>query len=670
MIPVEHLRRFLSDAVASRSRLAALPHPRCRQMTEWVDYLGRTLNLASIPANADKAPWRNYPLCLARHKDAGLILIKQTPSIFRDDNCVCLVLDNGRHLVGMPKPGTVDELRILTEGFTIEGRPTARSIGDFIHWPVRSLKRQSLLFESMSALVGSLLFIINFTILAYVVPSQSIDAFRAMSWLVAASAVTLFFSHLLHQRAQLYLDSIAGEREEILKLSLAWSLRPLFIQACGPMRAHQLCAGLARAGSADARASMTAIASLVLLPVLVIMFLRMPAFMFVTTLGVAMIGVVPQVLIQLRHYRRERSLQADEADTVTLLYRITAHVPRLTFYNHIQREIERWYRRHIGEVEARYAIARLGSAGQEAEAFVAGIAQVLGVLCLTILVSQAAKAGQAIPVSTAFIMLHLVITINGIVPKAALAAIQMCQSRIDLEQAAELLNEMAETEGISSAKVTSATVRVACNHMRLPHNCRPKDGEDLNLLLEGPRVVQIAGDSGSGKTTFLNCLLGLSAPEAGTIKVFGVDPTTLSASERARIFSYAGQDIQLLPGTLRDNLSLSSARAGGQRDLWNALQNVELLETVRRWPLGLETPVSEAGQNFSTGERQRLVLAQTILKKSAILVLDEAMSGLPAEMEKRIFRNIRPMFEQIYFVSHREHMRVFAESTIELAKRQ
>ena len=83
----------------------------------------------------------------------------------------------------------------------------------------------------------------------------------------------------------------------------------------------------------------------------------------------------------------------------------------------------------------------------------------------------------------------------------------------------------------------------------------------------------------------------------------------------------------------------------------------------------LDTLVSDGGTNFSTGERQRIALAQCLAKGSSVLVLDEAMSGLTEQMEGEIFRNIIPLFGQVYFVSHREQMGKISDAVIRLRDR-
>ncbi|MCT7374676.1 ATP-binding cassette domain-containing protein [Chelativorans salis] len=225
----------------------------------------------------------------------------------------------------------MDETRILFEPYEPSEGPTAGAIGKYIFHPIRSLMRQALLFQLMLSLASSLLFITNFNVLAFAVPSQSIGAFWAASWLIAGVAVTVFLTQLLVQRAQLYLDSLAQEREEILRLSLMWSLRPQFVAAHGPVAAHQLCAVLARSGKAAAEALLFAAGSLSILPMLVLMYIRLPTFLFVVTIAIAILGALPQVVLQLQRHRQHRGLETARAAASGILCRITTNIARLKF---------------------------------------------------------------------------------------------------------------------------------------------------------------------------------------------------------------------------------------------------------------------------------------------------------------------------------------------------
>ncbi len=665
------LRQFLGNALSAPERLRDLPRPACGDLSDWIVYLERHLGVIAVPVTAGTDRLRGYPLWIGQYGEYGPVLLEYVPALLRGDTVRGLALESGERfdLPDAEQFGLTD-LRVLFEPFVLDRPITIRRVADFVLRPARGLMREALLCQALIALTASLLFIANFSILAYVVPTQNLGAFWAIAWLMAGAAATIGLGHFLAQRVQFHLDSLIEERAEILKLSLLWSMRPQYIAVRGIHRAHEQCAVVSRVGKATSDAVIAVVASLAIAPILILLYLRLPTFLFFATLVIAVVGTVPQVFFQWRQGRRQRRLVFEETESDGYLYRIMGNITRLNFYDAAGRAIAHWQQCQREIADARRSVAAGESRAREAEATLMDVTQLLAIFALTVLVAFAAQTGNALTVGLAFIMLYLVTQTYRMIPRVATAIGKVGAIRIDLLEAKDLLEEAAQVHALNTPTVTQANASVECHRLRLPHGCRFKDAESLTLRIEGPRVVRIAGESGAGKTTFLNCLLGLQAPDSGAIEVLGVDPTRLSMNERRRIFAYADQNVQLLPGTVRDNLLLFGATTSGDRSLWESLELVGLVDRVRALPLGLNTPIGDARRDFSTGERQRMALAQCVIKRSAILVLDEAMSGLPMDMEEVIFTSIRPLFEQIYFVSHRSHMHAFAETVIELETRR
>lgn len=665
------LEDFLRDVVSARAPFREMPKLPAAESSGWKAFLERHLGLMPVRSSARSANLRNYPLWIALHPHRGAVLVKYAPGLFAWDRVECLELGTGRRFDLAPESEKeLSDICALIERYDPAEQLTVRRIADFVLKPVRGLMRTAILQQAVAAMCTSLLFIINFNVLSYAVPAQNIENFRATSWLFAAAAITLGLSLYASHRSQLRMNSMLEERSEILKLSLLWSLRPKYLAAFGMDRAEQLCAMVAQAGKAGSQALLAGISALTVIPVLMLLFLRLPVFLFLTTLVIAILSTSVHVVLQLRSHRQGRRIGMLEAEGNSHLYKLLHSIMRLKFYGTTGAELDRWQRGQQGSVRSRMHLVDRVSFARESVAALGDAAQLIALFVLSIMIAKLGKQGQAVSLATAFIMLHLVNQVYKTIPRTMATFSMLGAIRIDLAEAADLMEELDTVRETSVPSVTRANASVECHRLRLPHGCRFKDEESLTLRLDRQCVVQVSGDSGAGKSTFLHCLLGIQAPEAGSIEVFGVDPARLAPAERRRIFTYLDQNVQLLPGTVRDNLKLFSLESAGDRSLWEALDRVMLLDRVRALPLGLDTPISDARRNFSTGERQRMALAQSIAKQSAILVLDEAMSGLPKDMEQAIFRNIRPLFEQIYFVSHREHMHDFAEQVIMLEARR
>lgn len=161
----------------------------------------------------------------------------------------------------------------------------------------------------------------------------------------------------------------------------------------------------------------------------------------------------------------------------------------------------------------------------------------------------------------------------------------------------------------------------------------------LNIVIHAGRILGVTGPSGAGKTTLVDAVAGLLAPDSGTIRLNGLSmDDALAQAWRDRI-SYVPQESFLLNETIRRNLAWGSKELEDDA-LWETLALVRLDEVVRRTPRGLDTEVSERGIRFSGGERQRIALARAILRMPEVLILDEATSAIDIDTEAEIFEGL------------------------------
>jgi ATP-binding cassette subfamily C protein CydC len=171
---------------------------------------------------------------------------------------------------------------------------------------------------------------------------------------------------------------------------------------------------------------------------------------------------------------------------------------------------------------------------------------------------------------------------------------------------------------------------------------------DIELALERGDTVLLTGASGTGKSTLLRAITGQRAAGAH-VQVGGVDAASIEPEALAGRVTLVAQDAYVFDGTIRDNLRLA-APAAGEHELWEALAAAALDDTVASLPAGLDTPVGPGGEALSGGQRRRLSVAQGLLRRAEVLLLDEPTEGLDTPTAARLLAGVRAFDPQAALV--------------------
>jgi len=207
------------------------------------------------------------------------------------------------------------------------------------------------------------------------------------------------------------------------------------------------------------------------------------------------------------------------------------------------------------------------------------------------------------------------------------------------ERLAELLNEEPEIAAPIVPAVLPVTPRgtVSFDHVEFRYPTR-QDVAALHAfsldILSG-ETVAIVGPSGAGKTTLFQLIQRFYDPNAGAVRIDGVDLRDADPAEvRARI-AMVPQETVIFGATARDNLRYGRWSAHDD-ELWAAAEAANAAEFLRKLPEGLDTFLGESGARLSGGQRQRVAIARALLRDAPILLLDEATSALDAESERLV----------------------------------
>jgi ATP-binding cassette subfamily C protein LapB len=178
--------------------------------------------------------------------------------------------------------------------------------------------------------------------------------------------------------------------------------------------------------------------------------------------------------------------------------------------------------------------------------------------------------------------------------------------------------------------------------------------KNINLVIKPGEKIGIIGRSGSGKSSLAKLLVGLYQPDDGALLVDGVDIRQIDVSELRHNIGYVPQDIQLLAGTLRDNL-VSGARYVEDEMVLQAAELAGVHEFARLHPQGYELQVGERGQNLSGGQRQNVAMARALLLNPPIMLLDEPTSAMDNTGEERLKQRLQAVIENktVLLVTHR-----------------
>ena len=224
-----------------------------------------------------------------------------------------------------------------------------------------------------------------------------------------------------------------------------------------------------------------------------------------------------------------------------------------------------------------------------------------------------------------------------------------------------------EKEEKEKESIDGSIGSIACRHIHFSYD-KLRIFEGLDLQMEEGMFLGIRGDSGKGKTTLLNILLGFIGPEQGEVLVNGEVRQPHELKEYWNKIAYVKQQPFIIHDSLLVNITLDEQHYDEKR-LQKAIGLTGLEELIEQLPGGLAAVITENGRNISGGQRQRISLARAIYKNPDLFLLDEPFSELDEASEERLLRAFQQMTKEgkmVVMITHNVRSLDWCSSTVTL----
>ena len=255
----------------------------------------------------------------------------------------------------------------------------------------------------------------------------------------------------------------------------------------------------------------------------------------------------------------------------------------------------------------------------------------------------------AVKVDSGILTQGLVVALYNYMSQILVELVKMANLIITMTKAAACAGriqnvlELEQTQKNGTVDGSSVTGRVEfCNVTAKYQGAAEASLEKISFAAQPGETVGIIGGTGSGKTTLANLIPRLYDAFSGAVMIDGINVNDYEMVSLRRRIGVVPQKSVLFKGTIRSNLCWGNPDASDE-ELWAALETAQAREVVKGKDGELDAEVSQSGTNFSGGQRQRLAIARALVRKPAILILDDSASALDYATDANLRMAIRSM---------------------------
>jgi ATP-binding cassette subfamily C protein LapB len=530
---------------------------------------------------------------------------------------------------------------LLKREFKKRSKPIQLLKSEKTHWFWGTLARSREIFISVllaSVLVN--LFVVAtplFTMNVYdrVVPNDAFDTL----WVLAVGVLLVFSFDALIRYIRTYLLEVAGKKSDVIMSSILYEQTMNLRMDQWPNSVGAFASNLRDFESIRNFFTASTIATLVDIPFAII-FLVVVAYIGGPLVSIPMMTIALLILFSLMIIKPLR-----ESIESTFEASANKHSHLIESLNNIQTiktlgasHHSQWvWEESTGEIAAKSMRARLLSGSVQVVTHL--VVQVNTVGLIYYGVYQIADLQLSLGGLIAVVMLSS----RAVAPMGQVASLitNFQQTRTAFRSLDELMNqpvERPEDKQFVRRPAFEGSIQLKSVNFTYPHS-EKATLSDVSLKIRPWEHVGIIGKVGSGKTSVTKLIMGLYTPSEGTILIDDIDMNQIDPADLRHHIGYLSQDINLMSGSIRDNLVFKDPHIDDER-LIEVSRICGVDQFVNKLPLGFDTSVGEQGAWLSGGQRQSIALGRALLLDEPILILDEPTNSMDNSTEGIIRKNL------------------------------